>query len=156
MLVHASCVDIAGAGVLLRGPPGSGKSDLALRLIDGGARLVADDQVVVTKREGALLASSPPALAGLLEVRGLEVVALPHLASSRLRLAVDLVRREEVERLPPPQRLALAGIALPLAKLCPHDASAPARLRLAARLMVGRRAEPPPPTTRHARQAGHG
>lgn len=155
MLVHASCVEIAGAGVLLRGPPGSGKSDLALRLIDGGARLVADDQVVVTKREGALLASPPPALAGLLEVRGLEVVALPHLASSRLRLAVDLVRREEVERLPPPQRLALAGVALPLAKLCPHDASAPARLRLAARLaarlVVERRAEAPA-----VRHGGHG
>lgn len=151
MLVHASCVEIAGAGVLLRGPPGSGKSDLALRLIDGGARLVADDQVVVTKRAGALLASPPPELAGLLEVRGLDVVALPHLASCRLLLAVDLVRREQVERLPPPQRLALAGVALPLTKLCPHDASAPARLRLAVRLAAERRAEPPA-----ARHVGHG
>ncbi len=145
MLVHGSCVDLDGAGVLLRGPSGSGKSDLVLRLIDGGgARLVADDQVALTAREGALLASAPSALAGLLEVRGLGVAAFPYLASSRLLLAIDLVRRQEVERMPAPAQVALAGVLLPLARLCPHDASAPARLRLALRLVAER---PPPQDT---------
>lgn len=151
MLVHGSCVDLDGAGVLLRGPPGSGKSDLVLRLIDGGgARLVADDQVALAAREGALLASAPDALAGLLEVRGLGVAAFPYLARSRLLLAIDLVRREEVERMPAPAQVALAGVLLPLARLCPHDASAPARLRLTLRLAAERAVPQDSPATRHA------
>ena len=60
LFVHASCVALDGNGVLLRGPSGSGKSDLALRLIDGGAVLVADDQVALTVEGEKILASAPP------------------------------------------------------------------------------------------------
>lgn len=67
--VHASCVAIGGRGVLLVGPSGSGKSDLALRLIDGGAELVADDRVALRLADGRPVADAPPALAGLLEIR---------------------------------------------------------------------------------------
>jgi len=63
--------------VLLRGPSGSGKSDLALRLIDDGARLIADDQTHLAKKGHALIATPPPAIAGMIEVRGIGVVKLP-------------------------------------------------------------------------------
>ena len=59
LLVHGTTVEIAGQAVLIRGPSGSGKSDLALRLIDGGAQLVADDQTELSPRDGRLVASAP-------------------------------------------------------------------------------------------------
>ncbi len=71
--VHASAVTIGDSGVLLRGPSGSGKSDLALRLIDGGARLVADDRVDIYQTRDGLMMAPPESLAGLLEVRGLGI-----------------------------------------------------------------------------------
>ena len=85
--------------MLLLGPPGSGKSDLSLRLIEHGFLLVADDRVDIT--DG--MASAPAALAGRLEVRGLGIVYLPYLRTSRLALAVDLA--DQPDRLPTPRRL---------------------------------------------------
>ena len=75
--VHGTCVEIRGRAVLLRGPPGSGKSDLALRLIECGARLVADDRVVLHGEEGVLYAFTPPAIAGTIEVRGVGLLRVP-------------------------------------------------------------------------------
>ena len=72
--VHATCIDVDGVGVLLRGPPGSGKSDLALRLISDGARLVADDRAELTVDSGQITVSPPSEIAGLIEVRGLGVL----------------------------------------------------------------------------------
>ena len=95
MQIHASCVELAGAGILLRGPSGSGKSDLALRLIDSGARLVADDRTDLVVEDGRLIASSPAPIAGKLEVRGVGILALPVVARSRVGIAVDLVARSE-------------------------------------------------------------
>ncbi|MHA1114324.1 MAG: HPr kinase/phosphorylase, partial [Alphaproteobacteria bacterium] len=86
-LVHATCVSLWGAGILLRGPSGSGKSDLALRLIDGGAVLVADDQVSLELRDGGLFASPPAATAGKLEVRGVGIVTVPFDEEAPMRLA---------------------------------------------------------------------
>ena len=65
LLVHATAVAIDGEAILLRGPSGSGKSDLALRLIDGGAQLVADDQTLLRREGERVLASAPPAIARL-------------------------------------------------------------------------------------------
>ena len=90
VLVHGSCVGIGGRGVLLRGPPGGGKSDLALRLIDGGAVLVADDQVALTARDGALFAAPPETIAGKIEARGIGIMNLPHDAEARVALVIDL------------------------------------------------------------------
>jgi HPr kinase/phosphorylase len=140
--IHATCVDIAGAGVLLLGPPGSGKSDLALRLIDtpgsgtGGAmmtaRLVADDQTLLALGAGALLAAPPPAIAGRLEVRGLGLVTVPYVAQTTLRLCVELVPSGVPERLPDPTAgRDFLGIMLPLLRLAPFETSAPAKLRAA-------------------------
>lgn len=134
--VHASCIEIAGAGILLRGPSGSGKSDLALRLIDGGARLVGDDRIDLTSQNGALIARAPATIAGKIEVRGLGILSLTAVGRSRVRMAVDLVPPGEVERLPEPRRCSYLGIALPLLAMAPFEASAPAKLRAAATALV--------------------
>lgn len=135
--LHATCVLVAGCGVLLRGASGAGKSDLALRLIDGGARLIADDQTELREDGGRLLASPPEVLAGLIEVRGLGILRLPHQAGAELRLAVDLVAAELVERAPRPARVELLGLSLPLIALAPFEASAAAKVRLAVRAVSG-------------------
>ena len=139
MQIYASCIELAGAGILLRGPSGSGKSDLALRLIDGGARLVADDRTDLAVEEGDLIASSPAAIVGKLEVRGVGIMALPSVSRSRVGIAVDLVEASAVERLPTGQRCSYLGVELPLIAIAPFEASAPAKLRaLAHALAVGR------------------
>jgi serine kinase of HPr protein (carbohydrate metabolism regulator) len=132
MQLHATCVDIGGTGLLLRGPSGSGKSDLALRLIDGGARLVADDRVILEEVAGRLMASGPRRLAGLLEVRGVGILPVPHSERVELGLIVDLVAADAVERLPEPDVVSLLGIPVRRLALWPFAASAPAALRLAA------------------------
>jgi len=143
ILIHATAVALpAGAapawrGVLLRGPSGAGKSDLALRLMDAGARLVADDQVRLTVEAANLFATAPPALAGRIEVRGLGIVVVPALDRARLVLAVDLVSRETVERLPDPATVTLGGVVLPLIRLAAFEDSAVAKVRLAVALAAG-------------------
>lgn len=130
-LVHATSVEIDGHAVLIRGPSGSGKSDLALRLIDSGAVLVADDQTQLSAENGRLFAHCPPTIAGMLEVRGLGLVRLPHRDRVPVSLVVDLVPAREVERLPEPARAGFLGIQVPRVTLAPFEASAPAKLRLA-------------------------
>jgi len=134
--VHGTCVEIAGIGVLLRGAEGSGKSDLALRLIDGGARLVADDRVDLRPGDGGLWASAPAALAGRLEVRGVGIMAVPAVAATRLGLVCDLVPAARIERLPRRGTAEVDGVSLPLLSITPFEASAPAKVRLAARVLV--------------------
>ena len=141
-LIHATCVALAGTGVLLRGSPGNGKSDLALRLVDGGAVLVADDQVSLTARDGRLFAAPPQAIAGKIEVRGIGIVTVPHAAEAPVALAVDLVAPGAVERMPTPSHCSYLGIDLPLVALAPFEASTPAKVRLAvgaATRDIGRR-----------------
>lgn len=131
--VHATCVEWGGAAVLLRGPPGSGKSDLGLRLIDGGGRLLADDQVQLDVIEGSLVASAPTPIAGKIEVRGLGLIDLPEekvRVAANVLLIADLAGGE-IERLPDPEYCALAGIDLPVLKLRPFEASAAAKVRMA-------------------------
>lgn len=130
--IHASCVARGSAGVLLTGPAGSGKSELALRLLDCGFVLVADDRVDVENG----IARPPAALAGLLEVRGLGIVALPHAEQARLRLVVDLAA--STPRLPEAARDPRFG--LPLIGLQAAAASAPARIALALDCVLGRAA----------------
>ncbi|HIJ37705.1 MAG TPA: serine/threonine protein kinase [Rhodospirillaceae bacterium] len=137
LLVHGTCVVVAGRGVLIRGTSGSGKSDLALRLIDAGARLVADDQVEIEQEDDRLLASPPSPIAGLLEVRGLGIVSLDHQAPVPLALVVDLVKGEEIERMPADETVELAGRQLRRLALDPREASAVAKVRLAIRTLSG-------------------
>jgi serine kinase of HPr protein (carbohydrate metabolism regulator) len=129
--VHATCVAIGRIGVLIRGRSGSGKSDLALRLLDGGARLVADDRVGLERDGDRLVARPPRELAGLLEVRGLGIVRLAHRASATVGLVVDLDIAPD--RLPRRRSCVVAGVRLPWLALDARHASAPAKLRLALR-----------------------
>lgn len=131
MRVHGTCVEIDGVACLLRGPPGSGKSDLALRLIDGGAALVADDQVELALDGDCVIATAPSALAGQIEVRGHGIVRMAAIARSHLGLVVDLVAPHEVERMPEAECCELLGHAIPRIRLAPFEASAAAKVRLA-------------------------
>ena len=136
--VHASTVAMDGLAVLIRGPSGAGKSDLALRLIDAGARLIADDYTQVWRKGDHLIASAPAALAGRIEVRGLGIMSLDHLDEAPVGLCLDLVAREAIERMPDPEYVTLLGISVPRLGLDGFAASTPAKLRLAvARLARG-------------------
>jgi len=135
-LIHATAIFLENAGLLLRGPSGSGKSDLALRLIDSGAKLIADDQVALSAEGETLWASPPPALRGLLEVRGLGLICLPNITAAPVALAVDLVPPEQVPRLPEPEHCVLEGLNIALIKLCPFEVSAPAKIRAAMKALA--------------------
>jgi HPr kinase/phosphorylase len=135
--IHASCVAIGGKAVLLLGGSGAGKSDLALRLIDGGAGLVADDRCELFVRAGKLCVRAPASIAGLLELRGIGIVALPYVKSAPLAMAVRLQAQNQ-----PRTRLPQLGFYAPPAPLKPRtkvpliavkarEASAPARIRAA-------------------------
>ena len=138
MFVHATCVALNHGRVwralMLRGPSGAGKSDVALRLIEAGGRLVADDQTHLAKVGRALIATPPRSLAGLIEVRGIGVVKLGRgqlLVRAPLALLVDLVRPDQVERMPDPAVEEVLGVDLPKVALAPFDASIVTKLRLA-------------------------
>jgi HPr kinase/phosphorylase len=138
VFLHATCVALRTGGrwraVVLRGPSGSGKSDLALRLIEAGGRLIADDQTHVARAGRALVATPPPALAGMIEARGVGILRLPRgqlLARAPVALLVDLVAADRIERLPEPASEAMLRVSLPRLDLAPFDASAVAKLRLA-------------------------
>jgi RNase adaptor protein for sRNA GlmZ degradation len=135
--MHATCVAIGGAAVLLRGPSGAGKSDLALRLIEGGARLVADDQVMLAAEGGRLIARAPAPIAGRLEVRGIGIVPVATEAAAPVALIADLVAARAVERLPDPSAETILGVALARIDLAPFEISAPAKLRLALARAAG-------------------
>lgn len=135
LYVHGTCVALGARAVLLRGPSGAGKSDLAFRLIredaSGETRLVADDQVVLREASSRLVASAPAVLAGLVELRGLGLVALPSIPEAPVTLIADLVARVSVPRIAEPRHEAILGIRLPVIALHAFDGTATAKLRLA-------------------------
>jgi HPr kinase/phosphorylase len=132
-LLHATAIAIEGDAILLRGPSGAGKSDLALRLIDSGARLLADDQVLLRRLDNRILVWAPSAIAGLIEVRGVGILRVDSLDEAPLALVVDLVPSAQVERIPDNRFEVILGLAVPLIALAPLEASAAAKLRLARR-----------------------
>jgi serine kinase of HPr protein (carbohydrate metabolism regulator) len=136
LLVHATAVAIDGGAVLLRGPSGAGKSDLGLRLIEAGARLVADDQVELLRAGQEVLARAPPALAGLVEIRGVGIVRVAAVDTAPLVLIADLVPAGQIERLPAPRVERVLGVALPLIAVAPFEASAAAKLSFARRALA--------------------
>ena len=143
--LHGTAVAIgesgAQRGVLITGRSGSGKSDLALRLIDRGAVLVADDQVIVEaakgQKRGPLLMHAVPGFEGRLEVRGLGIVRFASAGSAPLALWAEL-GTAAAERLPEEETRQLLGASIPLLRLDPRPAAAPILLELA----LNGRAEP--------------
>jgi len=138
--IHASCVALAGAGVLLRGAPGSGKSDLALRLVDGGGLLVADDLCEIRREGQRLLADLPaavdPSFRGRIAIRGIGFLILPHAGVTPLSLVADLTPGAVPGNVDDSclGEVVYLGIALPRIVLDPFQASATARLRLLAKV----------------------
>ena len=128
--IHGTCVARDGAAVLIVGQSGTGKSDLALRLLGRGFDLVADDQVDIS--DG--VARAPSALAGLLEVRGLGIIRLPYLSQANLKLVITLTSHSE--RLPWPETHDPLG--LPVVHVHAASASAPDRVTLALDCALGR------------------
>ena len=138
--VHATCISVAGRGVLLRGPSGSGKSDLALRIISTEfrhlgktvrAELVADDQVMISVRSGRVYARGPVAIRDRIEVRGIGIVPVVCVDEAEVVLVVDLVAGGAIERLPGAgEWVDVAGCRLPLLRLAPFEAAAPVKLLL--------------------------
>ncbi len=133
--MHATTIQLVGHGVLILGDSGSGKSDLALRLIAEGALLVADDQTCLTLQDGHLVATAPTTIAGRIEARGIGILPAPQVESARLRLAVRL-STVPIERMPeaslwhPPG--GVAGTPhLPLIALAPFEPSSLIKLRMA-------------------------
>jgi HPr kinase/phosphorylase len=140
-LVYGTCVALGRTAALLRGPSGSGKSDLALRFLFLARRgpaaleapiLVADDQVLVRRDGRRLLAGAPETIKGKLEVRGVAIVEVKSLVEADLALVVDLVPGREIERLPDEDASArILGVDLPRVRLSPWEASAPIKLVIA-------------------------
>ena len=125
--LHATAVARLAQGnwraVLLRGPSGSGKSDLALRLIGRGWRLVGDDYVDVWASGGGLYVAPAPRIGGVIEARGLGLIAAPRLDLASVALLIDC--DAVVERLPDPVTETLAGVTVPRLTLAALEASAP-------------------------------
>lgn len=137
--IHATCVLLDSGAVLLRGPSGAGKSDLALRLIDKGARLVADDRVDLRWQAGQVTAGAPAPLQGLIEVRGIGLVRMPSVDGVPVVLVADLVAPAAVERMPERDDVALLGTRVERVAIDPFEISAPVKLMLAAKRAAERR-----------------
>ena len=140
---HATCVSFGSHGVLITGPSGSGKSDLALRLITqtmalpgvpSPAVLVADDRVYLSGRDGnTLVAACPDELFGLIEVRGIGIMKVPAVRATTIRLHIGLVEAGDViDRHPgAPETFSFARVTVPSIMLRAVEASAPAKVLVA-------------------------
>jgi HPr kinase/phosphorylase len=128
--VHGTAIAVSGRGVLLRGPSGVGKSDLALRLIEQGAALVADDRTILRRNGDSVWASAPETILGMIEARGIGLVRMPFLKEAKLHAVIDLVPEVEMERLPPPETEEIMGVAMPHYRFYGLAASSTAKIRL--------------------------
>lgn len=135
--IHATTVSLDGRGVVLRGPSGSGKSDLAVRLINEGALLVADDQTVLFIEGGRLKAQPPIEIAGKMEIRGVGIIKLGPPAIVPVFLLIDMSDPADVPRMADFAPVELVGQQVPRILLAPFEMSATAKVKLALRALLG-------------------
>jgi serine kinase of HPr protein (carbohydrate metabolism regulator) len=132
VILHAGLVALWSGGrwrgLLIEGASGSGKSDLALRSLEHGFRLVADDRVLAWTCDGRLFGRAPDSLSGLMETRGVGVLGQDNLAFCEIDLSVRCVSADAVERLPDPASTEVEGHAIPRIDLWPFDVAAPLKL----------------------------
>jgi serine kinase of HPr protein (carbohydrate metabolism regulator) len=133
--IHATTVAIDGRGVMILGGSGTGKSDLALRLIDRGAVLVSDDYTQVDRRGDTLVASAPPTIAGQIEIRGLGIASSPHVDDIAVALAIRLLPGAvaTIGRMPGRLLEEFADVPVPVIFVDPWPASAPLLIEHALR-----------------------
>ena len=135
--IHATAIAFKSKGILIVGNSGSGKSDLALRLISNHqARLIADDRVDITTSSKKIFASPPEILKGLLEVRGVGIINMEHVASAEIKMVVELIDKKP-ERMPLPEFYKINDIKLPLIKINPFEISSPEKVLAALSLLCG-------------------
>ncbi len=113
-LVYASCVEFMGTGLLITGSSGSGKSDLCLRLIDQGAKLIADDQTIIENQNGQLKARCPDTIKGLLEIRGIGIVEMPFIYETNINLKLSLRAFDQIDRMPEKITELIENIEIPV------------------------------------------
>ncbi len=134
-LLHATAVSIDNYGILITGTPGSGKSDLALRLIDRGAILICDDQVEILETADTLILSQAPNIEGKIEVRGVGIIDFPYVSTISLRMIVAL--DHDVERLPDGWLMeTVHGFHVPMLPVAAFAASAPIKVELALKKLI--------------------
>jgi HPr kinase/phosphorylase len=131
-IIHSTCVSLNGLGVLIRGASGSGKSDLALQLIDQGATLVADDYCLIHLSKDQVIATCPSNIQGAIEMRGYGIIKLPFEPVIRVFLLVDLLNAEAIPRLPEKPFIYFEGVNLSHLMVDPKTNSAANKIRLIA------------------------
>ena len=135
--IHATCINLEGLGLLLRGPSGSGKSDLALRMMENNSQLIADDRVDLTLEDGVLIARAPSCRRGLLEVRGVGVIEVPYSNSIQILGIINLVENNKIQRMPVPRMEFLLGVKIPSYQLDPWEASTATKVKILRGLISG-------------------
>ena len=138
-LIHGTSVAYKGCGFLIRGKPGSGKSDLALRIIMDGGKLIADDQTMLHVETGKLIATCPDPIKSKLEVRGIGIIDLKskHCDSHQVDVIIDLKAGDEIERLPEPGFAVIQGMKIPKYDLDATTASSLDKIKLLAEIFIG-------------------
>ena len=127
---HGTAVSYHGCGILIRGPSGSGKSDLALRLIDDGAILIADDQVQIKFVGKELHLSAPNSISGLIEIRGVGVIRIKHVSRVPLSLIVDINTKEQLQRLPAIKKEVINNIHISVIRINAFESSTIAKIKV--------------------------
>ncbi|MAH78739.1 MAG: aldolase [Rickettsiales bacterium] len=127
--LHASSISLEDNGVLIIGPSGSGKSDLALRMIDSGATLISDDITTCRKINGSISLFSSEKIFGLIEVRGIGIIKVPYVENIKLKMIVKLTN-QMIDRMPQEKKKKVMGISFPIIEIQPKEVSATAKIKL--------------------------
>ena len=127
--IHSTSVVIDDNGVLILGDSGSGKSDLALRLIDNGATLISDDISICRKNSNNIYLYCPPEIKGLLEVREIGIITVPFVERIKLRFVVNL-KSNNNERFPKDSSFRILGIKIPIINIEGKNSSAVAKIKV--------------------------